>query len=361
MEVLIPPWLVMAALWVSAGAVALILLLIVGVRATRTSATRRGAGRLAPLSEDLLAVACDEDPGGDAATRLRNVPRRHRRTLERAIVARLEFLRGRAAHDLTAILESWGVHRQWVRRCRALSSRRRAMAVSNLGLLGNPALADVLRSRLSDRHREVRSSAAWALGQVRNSDSAALVLAAVSPGPRSGLPLWVAVGAVAFPDAGQSISTALTHPDAPVRAAAARAVALGGWLHAAPTLRAAMVDEDDDAALIEQVGALAVVGSDHDYPSLMMATTPENTAGVRVAAVTALAELGGDLEPFVRLLRDPNPDVARCAARALAGSGVSGRRALAAEPDPSAAVAQERALVALFAPADRRALPAGPT
>ncbi|MEO7589130.1 MAG: hypothetical protein ABIS84_14020 [Arachnia sp.] len=361
MDVVIPVQIVEAALWLCGGTVVLLLLLLVLVRARRMSGDRRTARRLAPLADDLLEVVCGEDPDGAASARLAAVPHRHRRTLERAIVARLEFVRGAPARELTDVLQSWGVRDRWVSRTRSLSPRRRAAAVSDLGFLGGDGVGDVLRARLGDRNDGVRSSAAHAIGRIRDVDGAALVLESVAPGPRGNVPLWVAMEGVCFPGASAGTMSALSHDSSVVRAAAARAVALGGWLGAAPAVRAAMADESDTHALVEQVRALAVVGSGADSTTLLDATRPAQAGAVRSAAVLALAELGGGVQPFMTLLSDPDDDVARAAVVALTRLGPTGRRALIDVEDPSPPVAQEVALAALSAAGRRLALQQGAT
>lgn len=360
MEVLLPHWIVYASLWAAAAVVAALLATIAAVRAARTLRSARYARVLAPLTDDLLAVASGEDPSGSAAARLAAVSHRQRAIVERAIVSRLEFLRGTTARALTDVLESWGVRPRWTRRCRSLSASRRAAAVTDIGLLHDSGLADAVLPLLRDRSARVRTSAARAVGRMAAADGAAGVLNAVAPGPRGGLPMWVAMEGLSFPAAEGAVREALTHHSAPVRSAAAHAVALSGWPGTAPELRRALVEEDDQRARVQQVLALSVVGSDSDTALLQDLVAPDSARDVRVAAVAALAEVGGDINALADLLDAADPSVSRAAATALTQLGTRGRKLLATAGETSPVVAQEVALAHLHIRGTRPQLSGGP-
>lgn len=360
MGVLLPHWLVYASLWVAAAAVVALLATIATVRATRTLRSARYARVLAPLADDLLAVASGEDPSGSAAARLAAVSRRHRAIVERAIVSRLEFLRGTTARALTDVLESWGVRPRWERRCRSLSATGRAAAVTDIGLLHDSGLASVVLPLLRDRNPRVRTSAARAVGRMAAADGAEGVLRAVAPAPRGNLPLWVAMEGLDFPAAEGAVHAALTHRSAQVRATAAHAVALSGWTRTAPQLRRALVEEDDHGARVQQILALAVVGSDADTALLQDLVSSDSHSDVRVAAIAALAEVGDDLQTLGDLLSAADASVSRAAATALTHFGTPGRALLATAGETSPVVAQEMALAQLHTRSPRSQLSGGP-
>lgn len=348
MDVLVPHRLVYGSLWVAASAVLLLLLAIATVRATRTWRTYRSALILEPLADDLLAVSCGEDPEGLGAARLVAVPRRHRAILERAIVSRLEFLRGTTARALTDVLEAWGVRPRWARACRSLIASRRAAAVTDIGLLGDPALTGVVLPLLCDRNLRVRTSAVRAMGRMQSTEGAVGVLASVVPTPRGNVPMWVAMEGLAFPTAEDAVRTAITDDSPQVRAAAAHAATLSGWPSIAAQLRRALPRENDPGVRTHQIRALGVVGSDRDTAVLQDLLIPDAPRTLRVAAIGALAELGGNPRVLAQLLEDSDATVSRAAAFALDRLGAPGRAVLATAPHPSQVVLQEMALAQLY-------------
>ncbi|MGV8845893.1 HEAT repeat domain-containing protein [Tessaracoccus sp.] len=348
MDVLVPRWLVYGSVWVAAGAVLLLLLAIATVRAARTWRTARSALILEPLADDLLAVSCGEDPEGLSAARLVAVPRQHRATLERAIVSRLEFLRGTTARALTDVLEAWGVRPRWARSCRSLLASRRATAVTDLGLLGDPATAGVVLPLLRDRNLRVRTSAVRAMGRMQSPEGAAGVLGSVAPTSRGNVPMWVAMEGLAFPAAEDAVRDAITDVSPHVRAAAAHAATLSGWPSVAAQLRRALPREEDPTVRTHQIRALGVVGSDRDTAVLQDLVLSDAPRTLRVAAIGALSELGGDPGVLGQLLEDTDATVSRAAASALARLGTPGRAVLAAAPQPSQVVLQEMALAEVF-------------
>ncbi len=359
MDVLIPPSIVYATLWGAAVLAAVLLVAVFAVRATRTLRASHAARVLAPLADDLLAVAAGEDPTGESAARLAAVPGRHRRALERAIVSRLEFVRGTPGRALTDILETWGVRESWSRQCRSFSATRRALAVTDLGLLHDAALTDVVLPLLRDRNVRVRTSAVRALGRFRSPEGVGSILDAIAPGPRGNLPPWVVMDAIAFPGAECAVRDALCHAAPQVRAVAAHAVTLRGWPSAAPQLRRALASEDDPPTRALQARALGAVGSDRDTELLMALTGTGEDRAVRIAGIEALAEVGAEHGLLGELLLDKDPSVGRAAAAALGRMGDSGRLILDEAFEPTPVVLQEMALSALRAPASRPMLPAG--
>jgi len=346
-------------LWVSLATVAALLLTIAVVRTTRTLTAAMSARVLAPLADDLLAVSTGEDPTGEAAARLIDVPRRHRATVERAIVARLEFLRGTTARALTDILEAWGVRSRWAERCRSPWAQRRAVAVSDVGLLHDEALIDVVIPLLRDRSRTVRNSAVRAIGRLQSARGAAMVLDACATDSRSHLPLWVAMEGLAFPGAEAAVAEAIAHPCSRVRTAAAHAVTLWGWTSTATPIRHALTLEPEADTRVHQVRALGVVGSGTDIELLMEMSSPQSPRGVRVAAIGALAEVCGDPETFSTQLTDNDAIVSRAAARAYGRHRSTPGVQPTVPAGASMAAIQELALSRLRAPAVRLPLTEG--
>ncbi|MPY95299.1 MAG: hypothetical protein GEV08_20275 [Acidimicrobiia bacterium] len=339
-------------------AVSASLVLLVLVTAARRVANGRSAERRARLEAEARPVllAAIHEPGERS---LEGLSRAQRHTLERLAAGLLGKLRGEDRAALVEVLEAHGVLAEAVRHTRSRWALRRARAAELLGAAGwSPALWDLARL-CTDRRAEVRLVAARALAKLGDPVAVPVLLATLEPPAR--LPVGTVAMALARITEGAAprLRVALASsapqaraiaadllglhgavvavdelgvvlrddPEAPVRAACARALGrIGSPRCVAPLLDAAGADPAD-AVRAEAVGALGLAGSPRAVPVLARALE-EGTAEVSERAAAALAVLGPKARSVLRLRRAvPGPAGERAgAALARAELADDGRR-----------------------------------
>lgn len=133
---------------------------------------RRRGGLLLPL---VCAAIADPDSRGAVLAELR---RSDRRVLLPILVQLALDLRGEEAQRVSELAEASGISHAQQRRLYGLRFAARSEAVKNLGLLRSAdALPRLLHLLETDRHREVRMAAAWAIGELGGRDAVKGLLA----------------------------------------------------------------------------------------------------------------------------------------------------------------------------------------
>ncbi|HEX8672643.1 MAG TPA: M56 family metallopeptidase [Longimicrobium sp.] len=177
-----------------------------------------------------------------------------------------------------------------------------------------PALAAALR----DSDREVRETAVWALGEIESADAVpALTTVLGDPDPRVRNQAAWALGQIEAESGVAPLSRVLQgDSDAGVRQTAAWALGEIERESAMPALTAALRDR---VPAVRATAAWAIGQIEPDRaPAELNALLRDDDQSVRANALWALGQTR-DVAAIEPLLRDPNPEVRRAAARALGG------------------------------------------
>lgn len=229
----------------------------------------------------------------------------------------------------------------------------RETALWALGQIESPEAIPFLQRALSDSDVEVRRNAIWALGQIEVSEAVPAVTQALSDadaGVRR-TAAW-ALGQIESPSAVPALADALGDEDAGVRRDAIWALGQIESADAVEPLRRALSDADPEirataawalgqiepreapAELIDALGdsdehvrqtavwALSQIEDPGSVVPLRAMLGAEN-AESRMGALYALGQIRSEeaVAAIATLLDDPDPEVKRAAARALAGRG----------------------------------------
>lgn len=283
-------WVFTVVIAVLAAIVAVTALAIVAVRLTRRRRQRRLARLAAQPRRALLAfVAENGEEGGDE---LVAIPDDAWRAAEPHALALLGKLRGEAHLGLVSVFLRRGAARTALGRLNSRSPVRRARSAQVLGDLELRRAVPELCRLLTDRHAEVRVVAVRALGRIGDPAAAWRIIAALDqPDP---VPALLATHTLVQlgPEAEVTLSAALDHPQARVR-----------------------------AVCLDALGLLGAAGSVHRIARVLR---DDAYLDVRVAAANTLGKLGtrSALEPLTHALRGSRPNVLRAAAaRALGDLG----------------------------------------
>ncbi|GAA3351597.1 hypothetical protein GCM10020358_81880 [Amorphoplanes nipponensis] len=325
---------------------------IVVVRVSRRRRQRRRAELAAGPRRALLAFAADN--GEHGAQELVAIPEDAWRAAEPGALALLGKLRGEAHLALVSVFLQRGTARTALRDLRSRGRVRRARAAQVLGDLELRQAVPELCRLLTDRHDEVRVVAVRALGRIGDPAAAWRIIASLDradPVPSLlATHTLVQLGA----EAEVTLSAALDHPQARVRAVCLDAL---GLLGATGSVRRIARVLREDSYLDVRVAAatnLGKLGTRTALEPLTLALHPARPAALRAAAARALGELGapGAVPVLVELLDDGAFQVAHEAAHALRRLGRPGEQALVAaveaerggahaRPSSSASHAQE--------------------
>jgi HEAT repeats len=330
--------------------VALLSVSIVTARAIRTARRRRRAALAAGPRRALLAFVADN--GEEGADELVAIPEDAWRAAEPATVALLGKVRGDAHRALVEVFTRRGVGLRARRGLRDRSPVRRARAAQVLGDLELREAVPDLCDLLGDRHPEVRIVAVRALGRIGDPGAAWRLLASLDrPDPAPALLVTDALVQLGK-DVEVTLSAALDHPQARVRAVCLDALGLLGATGTAGRVGRVLRDDTQLDVRIAAAATLGKLGTRSGLVPLVEALRPNRPVALRAAAARALGELGAAsaVPELEALLADPAYRVAHEAAHALRRLGGAGREALerqaaaggdAADEPPAAGHARE--------------------
>lgn len=313
-----------------AGVVVSTVAAIVGVRVLRRVRHQRRDVLAAGPRRALLAFVADN--GEHGSHDLVAIPDDAWRVAEPGALALLGKLRGEAHLALVSVFLERGVARTALGELRSRSRIRRARAAQVLGDLELRMAVPELCRLLDDRHDEVRVVAVRALGRIGDPAAAWRIIASLDRGdPVPSLlatHTLVQLGA----EAEVTLSAALDHPQARVRAVCLDALGLLGATGSVHRIARVL---REDAYLDVRVAAatnLGRLGTRGAVEPLTQALDPARPAALRAAAARALGELGapGAVPVLADLLDDDTFQVAHEAAHALRRLGRPGAEALVA-------------------------------
>jgi HEAT repeat protein len=342
---------------VLAAVVAALTVGIVAVRLVRTMQRRRRAALAEGPRRALLAFVADN--GEEGADELVAIDNDAWRAAEPAATALLGKVRGEARSALADVFQRRGAALRARRALRDRSPVRRARAAELLGDLKLTEAVPELCDLLEDRQPDVRIVAVRALGRIGDPAAAWRLLASLDrPDPTPSLLVTDAMVQLGT-EVEVTLSAALDHPQARVRAVCLDAL---GLLGATGTVsRVARVLDADPSLDVRVAAALTLgkFGARSGVPPLTDALEDGRPVPLRATAARALGELGAAsaVPRLEALLDDGAYRVAHAAAHALRRLGPVGHEALrraATTGGPAAAHASEAlALIAIGAgPAD---------
>lgn len=240
-------------------------------------------------------------------------------------------LRGAEAERIAGLADQLGLVRGEQRRLRSLRATVRARAVKNLGLLGvDDALDALLEMVKSDRQREVRLAAVWAIGQIGGKRAVQGLVSTLDDKDPGVVRRAQEVMLDAAPDAAGEIVKHARHTEN--RAARLASIELLGALQdpQASELLLEFVEDPDPELRTKATKAAAAIADPHFRESFRrLLEDPEWS--VRCQAATGLGAIGAiDAIPGLYIaLEDEAWWVRFNAATALADLGSPGRAALA--------------------------------
>ncbi len=321
------------AIAVLAAVVAVTGLGIVGVRIVRRYRQRRRAALAAGPRRALLAFVADngEDGGDDLVA----IGDEAWKAAEPGALSLLGKLRGEAHLALVSVFLRRGTARRALADVRSRNRVRRARAAQILGDLELREAVPELCRLLTDRHAEVRVVAVRALGRIGDPAAAWRLIAGLDqPDPAPSLLVTHTLVQLG-PDAEVTLSAALDHPQARVRAVCLEALGLLGATGSVD--RVARVLREDTVLDVRVAAAanLGRLGTRSALEPLTRALSPARPTALRAAAARALGDLGAPaaVEALVPLLADDAYRVAHEAAHALRRLGPRGLEALRAVLD----------------------------
>ncbi|AGZ40604.1 HEAT repeat domain-containing protein [Actinoplanes friuliensis] len=313
-----------------AGVVAATALGIVAVRVFRKVRQRKRAALAAGPRRALLAFVADN--GEQGSHDLVAIPDDAWRAAEPGALALLGKLRGEAHLGLVSVFLRRGIARSALRDLHSRSRVKRARAAQVLGNLELRQAVPELCRLLTDRHAEVRVVAVRALGRIGDPAAAWRIIASLDRSDP--LPSLLATHTLVQlgAEAEVTLSAALDHPQARVRAVCLDALGLLGAT--ASVHRVARVLKDD-AHLDVRVAAantLGKLGTRTALEPLTRALHASRPPALRAAAARALGDLGAPsaVPTLATLLDDDDFHVAHESAHALRRLGRPGAQALVA-------------------------------
>ncbi|MEV6491058.1 HEAT repeat domain-containing protein [Actinoplanes sp. NPDC051633] len=316
------------AIAVLAAVVAVTAVAIVVVRVVRQIRRRRQSALAAGPRRELLAFVADN--GEDGSQDLVAIPDDAWKATEPGALGLLGKLRGDAHRALVSVFLRRGTARRALYDLRSRSRVRRARAAQILGDLELRQAVPELCRLLTDRHAEVRVVAVRALGRIGDPAAAWRIIAGLDQSHP--VPSLLATHTLVQlgPEAEVTLSAALDHPEARVRAVCLEALGLLGATGSVQ--RVARVLREDSVLDVRVAAAttLGRLGTRSALEPLTLALTPARPTLLRAAAARALGDLGSPsaVDELATLLRDPEYRVAHEAAHALRRLGPPGLRAL---------------------------------
>jgi HEAT repeat protein len=301
-------------------AIAGVAAVLIGRRLQAARSERRRDALLERFRDAVIEFTCTEDAEPPALLRALRTGE-VREAVGTLLTEHAGWVKGDARRRLTAFMVEQRYVDASVAELRAHRDWRRGQAAKTLGDFGSDlAVEALLRALRDDPSPRVRAAAGRALGRIGDARAAEPVLAAWEAGR---LPAGIAaqslldVGPPALPALVGACSTATTG----VRAMACRAIGHVGFADRDQVLdllgQRAIADP---AAEVRGAACTALGQIGGDESAFVLAGAMGDThAHVRQAASDAVARLRiAELEPLTRrLMDDPEPEVARAAARAV--------------------------------------------
>jgi HEAT repeat protein len=301
---------------------------IVTARLRRQGRHRKTAALAAGPRLSLLSFVADN--GEEGGQDLVAIPDDAWKAAEPVALSLLNKLRGEAHDALVSVFLRRGVARAALADLRSRSRICQARAAQVLGDLELRQAVPELCRLLTDRHDEVRVVAVRALGRIGDAAAAWRLIASLDQ-PNPVPSLLVTHTLTQFgPEAEVTLSAALDHPEARVRAVCLDAL---GLLGAAGSARRMSRVLREDKVLDVRVAAatnLGRLGARSALDPLTAALVSSRPAALRAAAARALGELGSPaaVPSLLGLLADGEYRVAHEAAHALRRLGNPGLSAL---------------------------------
>ncbi len=338
-------------------------LLITGTRLVRTYRQGRRRRLAAPVRAVLLELLCaPEDEQSELLDRIAPADKRTWKALEPTVAAMLGKVSGRARTALVLLYERRGSPADAVARLRSRSAARRGRAAQVLGRLRHRPATESLCRLLDDRDREVRLTAARALGHIGDPVAVPHLLESLR-GKRTVPPAVVTAALTSLgPDAVPRVTAGLGDPAPLVRAVAIEVLGVTGAITRTPDIVRALWEDPETEVRIRAARALGRLGMPDGLEPLLAGLRPGQPVTLRTVAAGALGNLGAVAAtgPLKEVLGDADPHVAGTAARALLRLGPAGeaalREAAVGRSEPRAA-AQARAALAEAAVGSTRRVP----
>ena len=300
---------------------------IVAARVLRQVRQRKRAALAAGPRRALLAFVADH--GEEGSHDLVAIPQDAWTAVAPGALRLLGKLRGEAHAALVSVFLRRGTGRAALRDLRSRSRVRRARAAQVLGDLEVRQAVPELCRLLTDRHAEVRVVAVRALGRIGDPTAAWRLITSLDRSDPVPSLLVTHTLVQLGPDAEVTLSAALDHPQARVRAVCLDAL---GLLGAAGSVgRVARVLREDTVLDVRVAAAanLGRLGARSAIEPLIGALTAARPAPLGAAAARALGDLGApSAVPALAALLDDEYRVAHAAAYALGRLGRTGQDAL---------------------------------
>jgi HEAT repeat protein len=318
---------------VLAAVVAVTSLAIVAVRVVRHLRQRRIAALAAGPRRALLSFVAEN--GEEGGQELVAIPDEAWKAAEPGALSLLGKLRGEAHVALVSVFLRRGTARAALGDLRSRSRVRRARAAQVLGDLELRQAVPELCRLLSDRHAEVRVVAVRALGRIGDPAAAWRLIAGLDQSDP--VPSLLATHALVQlgPEAEVTISAALDHPQARVRAVCLDALGLLGATGSVHRVARVLREDSVLDVRIAAATTLGKLGARSALEPLTLALTAARPTPLRAAAARALGDLGAPsaVEALAPLLGDDAYWVAHEAAHGLRRLGPKGLAALQAVVD----------------------------
>jgi HEAT repeat protein len=297
---------------------------IVLLRMFRRARTRRRARLAAGPRRALLAFVADN--GEEGSHDLVAIPDDAWRAVESHALALLGKLRGEAHLGLVSVFLRRGTARTALARLHSRSAVKRARAAQVLGDLELRQAVPELCRLLTDRRDEVRVVAVRALGRIGDPAAAWRIIAALDRSDP--IPSLLATHTLVQlgPEAEVTLSAALDHPQARVRAVCLDALGLLGATGSVHRIARVLKDDTHLDVRVVAAAALGRLGTRGALDPLTSATRSSRPPALRAAAAKALGDVGAQsaVPALGALLADDAFHVAHEAAHALRRLGPEG-------------------------------------
>ncbi|GAA3161923.1 hypothetical protein GCM10010466_61150 [Planomonospora alba] len=331
---------------------------IVTGRSVRRARQRRDARLAAEVRPLLIRLTGGDEDVEEVLRRLAALDRRRWNAVRASAVGLLGKVSGQGNAALTRLFEERGVARDAVADLSRRGSVRRARAATVLGLLRHAEAVPDLTRLLADRHPEVRTAAARALGRIAEPQAAGPLLDCLAGGR---VPSDVVVQALIAigPAARPALTKAMAHTAPEVRAIAAEVLGLIGSVGSVSALIRALTLDPSSDVRTRAARSLGRLGTPACLDALTDAVGLTYPTAVRAEAAGALGDVGAPAAvPALRaLLADHHYRVAHHAARSLTRLGGPGTETLREAADGALGVraaAHAREALAVLALAEGR-------
>lgn len=243
----------------------------------------------------------------------------------------LTKIRGEARDTLIELLEKRGAIEDSIERTSHGGAVRRCRAAAFLGNTGVAKAREPLERLLNDRSREVRITAARALGRLSDPEAVPQLLDSLDR-PKRSIPFATIVASLVRigPPGTLYLLNGLNSSGGRERAAATEIVGLLCAVEAVPILVEHLTSDPVLDVQIRCARALGRIGAPKAIDPLISTLTAVNPIPLRIVSCGALAQIGGSrvLEELIQLVGDSEALVAAAAAKALSDLGVSGLESL---------------------------------